>query len=153
MAEEFARGGMNRMAGRVFATLVVSDDASATAAELAETLSASPAAISGAVRYLEQIDLIARSRPLGSRRDVFSLTSDVWYESLVHRGSIIDRWQELMQHGADELDGTTAGARLDQMADFFAFMNREIPAMLERWRVERQTRGDDAATPLSRRSG
>ena len=43
-----------------------------------------------------------------------------------------------MRHGADELGpGTRAGERMDQMADFFAFMETELPALLERWRASR----------------
>ncbi|WP_392424738.1 GbsR/MarR family transcriptional regulator [Barrientosiimonas humi] len=138
LAEEFARSGMNRMAARVFAALVVTDEGELTAAELAELLHASPAAISGAVRYLEQVEMIRRTRPLGSRRDVFNLTNDIWYEALIHRGSVIERWRDTMRHGADELGpGTRAGERMDQMADFFAFMETELPALLERWRASR----------------
>lgn len=138
LAEEFTRSGMNRMAARVFSAIVVTDEGELTAAELAELLHASPAAISGAVRYLEQVEMIRRTRPLGSRRDIFSLTDDIWYEALIHRGSVIERWRDIMRDGAGELGtGTRAGERMDQMADFFAFMEAELPALLERWRESR----------------
>ena len=93
--EELTRSGMNRMAARAFAAIAASDGGQRTAADLSEELRASPAAISGAVRYLEQVDMIRRSRPLGSRRDVFSLTDDVWYEALTHRGSVVERWRDM----------------------------------------------------------
>jgi DNA-binding transcriptional regulator GbsR (MarR family) len=46
--------GVPRMPARVFVGLLATDSGSLTAAELAERLQASPAAISGAVRYLAQ---------------------------------------------------------------------------------------------------
>ena len=44
--------GLPRLPSRVFAALVVDDDGRMTAAELAETLAVSPAAVSGAVNFL-----------------------------------------------------------------------------------------------------
>ena len=44
---------MPRLASRVFARLLADDDGRMTAAELTESLDVSPAAISGAVRYLD----------------------------------------------------------------------------------------------------
>lgn len=141
--EELTRSGMNRMAARTFAAIASSDEGALTAAELRETLQASPAAISGAVRYLEQVDMIRRSRPLGSRRDIYSLTDDVWYEALTQRGTVVDRWRDVMAKGAGELgDDTPAGQRMAVMADFFDFMGKELPAMLDRWHEHRRLHHD-----------
>ena len=46
---------MQRMPARVFAALLASDDGALTSAELGEQLQVSPAAVSGAVRYLAQV--------------------------------------------------------------------------------------------------
>jgi len=51
------------MAVRVFVALLVSDDGRRTAAELAEMLRVSPAAVSNAVRYLQQVRLVAGGNP------------------------------------------------------------------------------------------
>ncbi|AKU14939.1 GbsR/MarR family transcriptional regulator [Luteipulveratus mongoliensis] len=137
--DELIRGGLNRMPARVFASIAASDEGRRTAAELGEELQASAAAISGAVRYLEQVDMVRRSRPPGSRRDVFALTNDMWYEALTHRGSVIERWRDIMVDGTDRLGRETpAGERMAMMADFFAFLAEEMPAMLERWREHRE---------------
>ncbi|WP_265445515.1 GbsR/MarR family transcriptional regulator [Flexivirga meconopsidis] len=138
LGDELTRAGMNRMAARVFAALVSTDEGRLTAADLQESLHASAGAISGAVRYLEQVHMVERSRPLGSRRDEFSVADDIWYEGLLHRGSVIDRWHEVMSDGAVQLGADTpAGERLAQMADFFAFLQVEMPALLEKWRSQR----------------
>jgi len=59
--------GMPRLAARVFAQLLADEDGRMTAAELTEALEVSPAAISGAVRYLTQTYMIGKERERGSR--------------------------------------------------------------------------------------
>jgi len=50
-AQVMVDAGMPRIASRIFIQLVATDTGSLTAADLAERLQASPAAISGGVRY------------------------------------------------------------------------------------------------------
>jgi DNA-binding transcriptional regulator GbsR (MarR family) len=128
-------GGVPRMPARAFGVLLASDAGQMTAAELAEELQASPAAVSGAVRYLIQTGLIERAREAGSRRDVYRLGDDPWYEAIYRREPLIERWERALQDGVDALGGDTpAGARLRDSANFFAFLKQELPAMLARYR-------------------
>ncbi len=60
---------MQRMPARVFATLLTSETASLTSAELAARLRVSRAAVSGAVRYLTQVSMVTRERDPGTRCD------------------------------------------------------------------------------------
>ena len=61
--------GMARMPARVFAAILTADDGRCTAADLAGLLGVSPAAVSGAVRFLIQLRLVRREREPGERRD------------------------------------------------------------------------------------
>src|SRR5215468_2405986 len=79
-ASVLVEAGIPPMPARVFSALLVTDSGRLTAAELTELLGASPAAISGAVRYLEHVGMIGRQREPGSRRDVYLLRNDLWYE-------------------------------------------------------------------------
>src|SRR5688572_32624109 len=77
-AAMLAAAGMARMPARVMMALVGSPDDGYTAAELAERLGVSAAAVSGAVRYLVGMRLIQHlSRP-GDRRDRYDLVDDAW---------------------------------------------------------------------------
>jgi DNA-binding transcriptional regulator GbsR (MarR family) len=128
-------GGMPRMPARAFAVLLASDDGRMTAAELAEALQASPAAVSGAVRYLTQTHLVERVREAGSRKDVFRLGEHPWYEAIYRREPLIERWQRALQDGVEAVgEDSPAGARLRDSANFFAFLQQELPAMLARYR-------------------
>src|SRR5882757_167509 len=73
-----AEAGLPRMPARVFGALLVTDTGKRTAGELAEALQVSPAAISGAVRYLGQVGLVLRARNPGDRRDHYEVFDDLW---------------------------------------------------------------------------
>jgi predicted transcriptional regulator len=130
--------GVPRMPARVFVALLATDSGTLTAAELAEQLQASPAAISGAVRYLVQVSLISRERDPGSRRDRYRVYEDTWYEATLRREHLLARWEESASEGVDVLGADTpAGRRMAESRAFFAFLRREMPVLLERWRQER----------------
>jgi DNA-binding transcriptional regulator GbsR (MarR family) len=130
--------GFPRMSARVFVALLASENGRLTAAELAERLQASPAAISGAVRFLVQIDLATRRREPGSRRDYYSVDDDVWYEVIDRRLMAITRWGDHLAEGIAAVGkDTAAGARLADMVAFFDFMRAEMPTFLRRWHEQR----------------
>lgn len=132
--------GTNRMAARVFAVLLVSDEGRLPAAELAARLQASPAAISGAVRYLEQAAMLHREREPGSRRDLYALHSNLWFETIVDRERLLSRWSDRMREGIDIFGADTPGGRrLAETVAFFDFIGKELPEMLDRWRKYRAT--------------
>jgi DNA-binding transcriptional regulator GbsR (MarR family) len=139
-ASVLEESGMPRMPSRVFAALLATDSGRATAAELADGLRISAAAVSGAVRYLAQTSLITREREPGSRRDVYRLHDDEWYEAIYRREAVLARWQRAVLDGVEAVGPESpAGARLRDTADFFAFLQTEMPALLERWRTLRRS--------------
>jgi DNA-binding transcriptional regulator GbsR (MarR family) len=130
--------GVPRMPARVFVAILASDKGQLTAAELANVLNVSPAAVSGAVRYLSQVRLILRERDPGQRRDHYRLLDDTWYDSMVRREELLVRWQKDLESGIDALGvDTPAGQRLDETRRFFAFLHEELATMLAKWRERR----------------
>jgi DNA-binding transcriptional regulator GbsR (MarR family) len=127
--------GLPRMPARVFAALLVADRGKLTAAELASRLWVSPAAISGAVRYLIQVHMIERGRDPGERRDYYGLAAEPWYEALSQRDEILSRWIKALGEGIAAVGpDTAAGVRLVETREFFEFMKEELPDLLQRWR-------------------
>ncbi|GAA4577416.1 MarR family transcriptional regulator [Planotetraspora kaengkrachanensis] len=147
MAMIFARFGFPRMAARVLFALTTSDDAAMTAGELAERLEVSPAAVSGSVRYLMQLNMLIREPVRGSRRDRYRLPDHAWYEVTASNGRIYEEIAKLALTGVDALGGpgTPAGSRVVEMADFLRFLQGEMAAILKRWRVTRLEEPEDAA--------
>ena len=134
--------GIPRMPARVFGSLLVSEDGKRTAAELAESLQVSPAAVSGAVRYLAQVGLVVRARDPGERRDHYEVTDDLWYEAFANRDKQLAQWAAVVGEGAKIIGtDTKAGARLDTSSRFFEFLRSELPGMMRRWREYQGTHG------------
>ncbi|SDM91343.1 GbsR/MarR family transcriptional regulator [Allokutzneria albata] len=137
-ASVLADSGWPRMPARVFVCLLAVDSGRRTAAELAETLRVSPAAISGAVRYLTQVNLLSREREPGSRRDVYRVHDDIWYEAAVRKDRALTRWEASLREGIAVLGpDTPAGRRMTETLEFFEFVQGELPGMLDRWREVR----------------
>ncbi|MEV0371404.1 MarR family transcriptional regulator [Streptomyces sp. NPDC050636] len=134
-AAQLVDAGMQRMPSRVFACLLATDDGVLTSAELGERLQVSPAAVSGAVRYLAQVGMLSREREPGSRRDRYRVHSDQWYDALTRRDSILTRWEATLRDGVESLGETSlAGRRISESLAFMEFMQKELSGMMERWR-------------------
>jgi hypothetical protein len=133
--------GMPRMPARVFSYLLIEEQADGyTAGELAAGLQVSPAAISGAVRYLTQTGFLVRGRRPGARSDHYRLHADVWYETYMQRSDLLQRWDEMLSETIDLLGPDRAGPRLHETRDFMRFLRSEMTALLHRWQAERATR-------------
>jgi predicted transcriptional regulator len=129
--------GVPRMASRVFVGLLVADQGR-SAGELAAVLQISPAAVSGAVRYLTQVGLIGKAREPGRRSDHYRVESNLWFEVVTQRDAMLIAWEQALREGVQLLGpGSAAGERLEETRQFFEFLSAEFPAMIARWRVLR----------------
>ncbi|MEO3765219.1 MarR family transcriptional regulator [Streptomyces sp. B8F3] len=134
VAAELTEMGMQRMASRVFACILADDTGALTAAEVGERLHVSPAAVSGAVRYLGQVGLIARERERGSRRERYRVEGDRWYQIFAQREQSIRHFQQTLLAGIGVLGAETpAGRRIEETAEFFAFLREENGRLEQRW--------------------
>lgn len=141
-ASELVEAGMQRMPARVFGALLASESGALTSAELGERLKVSPAAVSGAVRYLSQVGMVNREREPGSRRERYSVHAVQWYESLSRRDQMLTRWENALRSGIAVVGpDSSAGDRLAETADFFAFVQKELAGLIERWHEQRRGAG------------
>ncbi|WP_448321364.1 GbsR/MarR family transcriptional regulator [Streptomyces sp. CO7] len=141
-AGQLTDAGMARMPARVFAALLASDDGVLTSAELSDQLQISPAAVSGAVRYLSQTHLVSREREPGSRRERYRVHNNQWYEAVANREGLLRSWQSAMREGVSAVSpGSPAQERLRETLEFFEFIEVELSGMMERWREKREAAG------------
>jgi predicted transcriptional regulator len=137
-ASVLTQSGFPRMPARVFAALLATDSGRLTAAELAGLLHVSPAAISGAVSYLVQVNLASREAEPGSRREHYRVHNETWYEAIASKDQVLARCERSLREGIDVVGrDTAAGARIAETLAFFEFIQTELPAMLERWRLRK----------------
>jgi DNA-binding IclR family transcriptional regulator len=130
--------GMARMPARVMMALVGSPDEGYTAAELAERLGVSPAAVSGAVRYLITMRFIQRvSRP-GERRDRYDLVDDAWAGMITANAPMYVTLAAAMDDIADDNpDAPASVARARDVAAFLRYLAERMPRLVDEWRAER----------------
>jgi predicted transcriptional regulator len=137
MAMTLADWGFPRMPARVLVTMMSADEDALTAGQLAERLGVSPAAISGAVRYLMHVGLLLREPVAGSRSDRYRMPYDAWYEATLTKGQLFSTVTELAEGGVKALGGagTPSGARVAEMRDFMHFVQGELAGLLDRWQA------------------
>lgn len=134
-------GGMPRMASRVFAYALADDSDRYTAADFAEGLQVSPAAISGAVRYLLDTRLLFKEREPGTRADLYRIyDDDVWSAIMSARLPLLEMWEQAVAEAADLIGPEhRGGRRLRETQEFFRFTRVELAATMERWKEHRRT--------------
>ncbi len=133
-ASVLALSGIPRMPARVLAVFLTSDASRLTAADIARTLQISPAAVSGAVRYLGDVGLISREAQPGSRRYWYRMPDNTWHEVVKLRDQLMRRWADVMHEGLGILGpGTPAGGRLAESLMYIEFVQKELPMVLTRW--------------------
>ncbi|MFI1933010.1 GbsR/MarR family transcriptional regulator [Streptomyces sp. NPDC020330] len=137
-AAQLVQAGMARMPARVFAALLSSERGALTSAELSAQLKISPAAVSGAVRYLAQVNMVGREREPGSRRERYRVQGDQWYNALLERDTLLKNWQATMREGVDRFGlDSPQGRRVNETLEFFRFLEKELGSMMERWAAHR----------------
>jgi len=132
----FEQTGMPRMAGRIFGWLLIADPPYQSPAELAEVLQASKGSISTTTRLMVQIGLIERFIIPGVRHDYFRLHKEALPRIIKHGlEDEIKMLQRLSEQGLELLKGESSERRrwLEEMYDRYTFLEREFPALMERY--------------------
>ncbi|MBA9005188.1 GbsR/MarR family transcriptional regulator [Thermomonospora cellulosilytica] len=145
MALTLAQGGMQKATARVLAAFLFADTDSVTAPELAERLGISSGSVSGAIKMLSTVGLIERVPAPGSRREHYRLRDGAWATLMSAQNGMVQAMFQAADQGiAAAGPDSPAARRLEEMRDFYGFMFRELPALVERWRAERAQPSDPA---------
>ena len=139
----FEQTGLPRMAGRIFGWLLIADPPHQSTDQLAEALLASKGSISTMTRLLIQISLIERLSLPGIRHSYFRLRPDALRHMMRHGvEDEVKMFRQLAERGLKLVaDGTSLTRKwLEEMRDEYAFFERELPALLERWEQQRKVK-------------
>jgi DNA-binding transcriptional regulator GbsR (MarR family) len=139
----FELTGLPRMAGRILGWLLICNPPHQSTGELVEVLQASKGSISTMTRLLIQAGMVERMGMPGKRRDYFRITLGTWSVLIKQRQAQIAAIRQLAERGLELRSGedTDRLQRLQEMRDFHAFFERELPVLIERWEQERQQKG------------
>jgi DNA-binding transcriptional regulator GbsR (MarR family) len=131
--------GLARLPSRIFAAVMVDEDGRMTAAEIGEALGVSPAAVSGAVRYLDGVGMVRRERERGSRRDVFVVDDQAWHDTLLQADNIYRPMIAALAQGIEDLGSDDpARRRLVESRAFMEFLLEELRGIGDRWMARRR---------------
>jgi len=135
MGGALTSAGLARLPSRIFAALLIDEDGRMTAAELGQALQVSPAAVSGAVRYLDGVGMIRRERETGSRRDIFVVDDDAWHDTLMHTDQVYAPMLTALGRALEQLSpDDPAHRRLRMSREFLTFILEEMGSLRERWK-------------------
>lgn len=131
--------GMQRMAARVLAAFLFTDESSLTAGDLSEELGASAGSVSGAVKMVMQMGLVERVPVQGSRREHYRMRDRAWTTLYGRQHAPIDDILTAVARGVDAVEPGPARERLEYMRDFYEFLLGEVPSLIERFERQRRT--------------
>ena len=137
------------MVGRLIGYLAVCDPPNPTIGELAEALLASRSAIAGAVKTLETIHVVQRSRVAGERMDRIRITAQ---QSMQMDVSEYEEMRELAREGLEVLSDAPPERRaaLLEMSAFADFLVEQIPRLKQEWEARRQALVASGDLPVTR---
>jgi DNA-binding transcriptional regulator GbsR (MarR family) len=132
--------GLPRTAGRILAWLMICDPPHQTMHELVDALQVSKSSISTASRMLMQGGIIERISLPGQRRDFYRVKQNAWVTNWETRAQTVTMTMDLVQRGLNLLadESPEQRVRLEEMLDFFAFLQAEFPQILQKYKEQRQ---------------
>ena len=143
--------GLSPAYGKLLGWLLICDPPQQTSTELATALGLSKGSVSTGIRLLASTGLVRRA-PSGGRRGIaYEMVPDAFTHAA--GSDKIRKFRQLMDDGLAVLGGEEApgAARLAYTRDFYAFMEREMPRLVERFRSERPAPEDTrGARPAGR---
>lgn len=138
--EFFERSGMPRVAGRIWGWLLICDPPEQSAAQLAEAVHASLGSISTMTRTLMQFGLIERIGIRGERNRSYRIKEGSFTQLLRAKMALTAEVRRMAETGLALLGDAKPAtrARLEECRDFYAFFEREFPALIRRWEEDRK---------------
>ncbi|MGW4498003.1 GbsR/MarR family transcriptional regulator [Micromonospora sp. NPDC004336] len=129
--------------GKLLGWLLICDPPWQTSAQLAEALGLSKGSVSTGMRLLETSGLARRVPVPGHRGHAYEVRPDAIIR-IAADATKFRAFRELMERGLTVVGGEDVpGAdRLRVMRDFYAFVEREVPKLVERFEAEYAEKGD-----------
>jgi DNA-binding transcriptional regulator GbsR (MarR family) len=134
MGRAVGQDGLTRIAGRIFAYLLLSE-APVSLDMLSEELGVSKASVSTEARRLETRGVLVRARKTGDRRDYYTVGNDFHARRLEQAIGRWGRMREVLDQAPERLPHITpeVRARLDYMEAVHDFVTERAEQALELW--------------------
>ncbi|WP_433656252.1 GbsR/MarR family transcriptional regulator [Nocardia sp. CA-128927] len=140
--EDFAlvleRMGLVRMTGRAAGWLLVSDPPEQTFGQIGDALQASKGSISSALKALVTMRWVDKISKPGDRRDYYAIRPGILPELTRQQSGMYRDLTAMTSRGLALFDDPESdeAARVRDMHEFFVWMGKELPALINRWYEE-----------------
>ena len=130
--------GLPRAWGRVLGWLLVCEPDFQSAEDFANVLHGSRGSVSMTTKALIRSGMVERRTIRGDRRTYYRIRPESWTAVLEHQQESVKRLRGLAERGLELLRGESAKRRhrLAEMHSLMAFSERELPALIDRWKRE-----------------
>jgi hypothetical protein len=142
-----------RIAGQIFGALLLAPARGYTATDLVEILQVSKGSVSGMTRLLMHYEMVSRISLPGDRRDRFVIKPGASAEMLLGRMAQLGQLQALAHEGLGLLGPDGDPGPLMEVRDMYAFLQRELPVLIDRWEEQRATSDQTAPKGLDETAG
>jgi DNA-binding transcriptional regulator GbsR (MarR family) len=131
--------GLPRAWGRVLGWLLVCEPESQSAEDFATVLRGSRGGVSMTTRALIRTGMVERRTVRGDRRTYYRIRPESWTAVLDEQQQNTKKLRTLAERGLELLKEEPAERRhrLEEMHSLMAFFEQELPALVDRWRRER----------------
>lgn len=139
MGALFDMVGLARRSGRVLGWLLVCDPPERTARHVMDSLELSAGAVSTSLRDLERLGYVESRGEPGSRRRYFRARADAWTVGLAERTRAFETFAKIAEGALEHVRPLTkeARARLEDIRDFYAFLQERFPKLVAEWERSR----------------
>jgi DNA-binding transcriptional regulator GbsR (MarR family) len=137
--------GMTPAYGKLLGWLLICEPPGQSLAQLSEALGLSKGSVSTGMRVLERIGLVRRAAVPGMRGHVYEAAPDGLVEMASQAGAQYATIRHLMERGLALLDNDRSprAGRLRVSRDFYAFIEREVPKLLQQFKRQYTKEGED----------
>ncbi|MCU0632882.1 MAG: hypothetical protein MUC66_07900 [Methanolinea sp.] len=127
------------VAGRIFGYLLICDPPYQTASQLVDRLSIARSSVSTMMRPLIQTGFVEEFTLPGERSRIYRASEAGWEEQFLKKLAGLSKMRALMEEGKRILKDRPGALsnRIDEMHSMYAFFEREIPILVERWKREK----------------
>ena len=134
--------GIGRSAGKILGWLLICDPPEQSMDDICDGLGLAKSTVSPALRFLIGSRMIEKISLPGIRRDYYRMTPNFWITVMHASMEEFTRMLTIAEKGLALLEDEPPArrAQMEQMRDFYAFIMREMPALMERWQEEANTK-------------
>lgn len=132
-----------RIAGKIFAYLLISDPPEQTAKQITQKLQISKSSFSSMSRLLIQTDLVEEVTKPGQRSRYYQVKEGVGEQAFIKRRESLVLVRALLKDGRSLLEGKKAELthRIDDLDDAYGFYENELTTMISKWEKQKANKG------------